>query len=165
MKRSFLILGGLLIVLFAAMPAQAFTAKTLIVTLNGNGDAQADMHYDLSFVEQAAILIHAANPAVSLQNALSENLGRQVTVVSADTSSADVIIPSFASVTQSGTTTTISTPAFSFANAQQEVQNEWYAFLISPNFAPQTTTIVFPDGYEATYNNQMSIPSVSHTIQ
>ena len=44
------------------MPAQAFTAKTLTITLNGNGDAQADMQYDLSFVEQAAIFFHAADP-------------------------------------------------------------------------------------------------------
>lgn len=165
MKRSYLILGGLLIVLLAVMPAQAFTAKTLTVTLNGNGDAQADMQYDLSFMEQAAIFFHAANPSAALQSALSENLGRQVTVNSADMSSADVTIPSFASVTQSGNTTTMTTPDFSFANAQQEVKNEWYGFLISANFAPETTTIIFPDGYQTTFNNQISIPSVSHTIQ
>ena len=165
MKRSYLILGGLLIVLLAVMPAQAFTAKTLTVTLNGNGDAQADMQYDLSFMEQAAIFFHAANPSAALQSALSENLGRQVTVNSADMSSADVTIPSFASVTQSGGTTTMTTPDFSFANAQQEVKNEWYGFLISANFAPETTTIIFPDGYQTTFNNQISIPSVSHTIQ
>ena len=165
MKRSYLILGGLLIVLLAVMPAQAFTAKTLTVTLNGNGDAQADMQYDLSFMEQAAIFFHAANPSAALQSALSENLGRQVTVNSADMSSADVTIPSFASVTPSGNTTTMTTPDFSFANAQQEVKNEWYGFLISANFAPETTTIIFPDGYQTTFNNQISIPSVSHTIQ
>ena len=80
------------------MPAQAFTAKTLTITLNGNGDAQADMQYDLSFVEQAAIFFHAADPSASSQNALQNNLNRRVTVVSADMSSADVIIPSFATV-------------------------------------------------------------------
>ncbi|HVP96352.1 hypothetical protein [Methanoregula sp.] len=164
MKRSYLILGGILIVLLAVMPAQAFTAKTLTVTLNGNGDAQADMQYDLSFVEQAAIFLHAANPSATLQNALSENLGRPVTVVSADMSSADVIIPSFASVVQSGGSTIMTTPAFSFANAQQEVRNEWYGSLISANFAPQTTTITFPDGYQAGFNNQISIPSLTHTL-
>ena len=43
MKFSYLLIGCILIVFLAVMPAQAFTAKTLTVTLNGNGDAQADM--------------------------------------------------------------------------------------------------------------------------
>ncbi|ABS55327.1 conserved hypothetical protein [Methanoregula boonei 6A8] len=166
MKRSYLIIGAILIVLLAVMPAQAFTAKTLTITLSGNGDAQADMQYDLSFMEQAAIFLHAANPSATLQSALSANLGRQVTVNSADMSSANVLISSFATVTsQGGNSTTLTTPSFSFANAQNEVKNEWYGSLISADFAPQTTTITFPDGYQATYYNQISIPSVSHTIQ
>lgn len=164
MKSSLLILGCLLIVLLAVMPVQAFTAKTLTITLNNNGDAEAVMQYDLSFIEQAAIYVHVTNPGTDLQNALQGNLNRPVTVVSADTSSADVIISSFASTAQSGKATTITTPSFSFANAQKDIQNQWYASLISGNFAPQTTTIVFPDGYQATYYNQIDIPSVSHAI-
>jgi hypothetical protein len=164
MKLSYLLIGCILVVLLAVMPAQAFTAKTLTITLNGNGDAQADMQYDLSFVEQAAIFFHAANPSAELQNALQDNLNRPVTVVSADMSSAEVIIPSFATVVQSGGATTITTPAFSFANAQQAVRNEWYGSLISADFAPQTTTITFPDGYQASFDDQISIPAVSHTI-
>jgi len=164
MKRSYLILGGILIVLLVVMPAQAFTAKTLTVTINGNGDARADMQYDLSFMEQAAIFLHAANPSATLQSALSENLGRPVTVVSADMSSADVIIPSFAGVTQAGGRTTMTTPAFSFANAQQEVRSEWYGSLIPADFAPRATTITFPDGYQASFNSQISIPAVTHTL-
>ncbi len=164
MKPSYLILGCILIVLIAVMPAQAFTAKTLTITLNSNGDAEAVMQYDLSFVEQAAIFVHATNPGADLQNALEANLNRPVTVVRADTSSADVIISSFATVTPSGNATTVTTPSFSFANAQQDIQNQWYASLISADFAPQTTTITFPDGYQATYYNQISIPPVTHTF-
>ncbi len=119
---------------------------------------------DLSFVEQAAIFVHATNPGADLQNALEANLNRPVTVVRADTSSADVIISSFATVTPSGNATTVTTPSFSFANAQQDIQNQWYASLISADFAPQTTTITFPDGYQATYYNQISIPPVTHTF-
>ncbi|MFZ1127961.1 hypothetical protein [Methanoregula sp.] len=164
MKLSYLLIGCILIVFLAVMPAQAFTAKTLTVTLNGNGDAQADMQYDLTFVEQAAIFFHAANPASLLQTALQENLNRPVTVVSAGTSSADVIIPSFATVVQSGGATTMNTPAFSFADAQNGLKGQWYASLITADFAPQTTTITFPDGYQATFNDQISIPSISHTL-
>jgi len=164
MKLSYLLLGGLCILFLAVMPAQAFTAKTLTVTLNGNGDAQADMQYDLTFAEQAAIFFHVASPASELQNALQENLNEPVTVVRADDSSADVIISSFAMVTQSNGVTTMTTPAFSFAHAEQVMKQYWFAPLISPDLAPQVTTITFPDGYQATFNDQISIPSVSHTV-
>ena len=164
MKFSYLLLGSLCILFFAVMPAQAFTAKTLTITLNGNGDAQVDMQYDLTFVEQAAIFFHVANPASELQNALQENLNEPVTVVRADNSSAEVIISSFAQVTQSGGITTMATPAFSFAHAEEVMKRSWFAPLISPDLTPQVTTITFPDGYQATFNDLISIPSVSHTV-
>ena len=164
MKLSYLLVGGLLIALLAVMPAQAFTAKTLTITLSPNGDAQANMQYDLSFMEQAAIFLHAANPSTTLQNGLQDNLNRPVSVVNADMSSAEVDISSFASISQTGGAETLTTPAFSFANAQKAIQNQWYASLISANFAPQTTIITFPDGYQATFYNQIDIPSVSHTL-
>jgi hypothetical protein len=58
----------------------------------------------------------------------------------------------------------MTTPALSFAQAQQIMQQYWFASLISPDLTPQVTTITFPDGYQATYNNQISLPSVSHTL-
>lgn len=162
MKYRYLLIACLCVVFLAVMPAQAFTAKTLTITLDENGNAQADMQYDLSFAEQAAIFLHAADPAATLQSALQENLNRPVTVQKADMSSADVTIGSFASLSTSDGTTTMTTPAFSFAAAQKAVQNEWYAPLISADFAPQVTTITFPDGYTSTHYNQIDIPSVSH---
>jgi hypothetical protein len=164
MKKIYLLIGFLCLFAFAVMPAQAFTAKTLYITLNGNGDAQMDMQYDLSFAEQVAIFVHAVNPMSELQNVLQENFNGPITVVRADTSSAEVDIPSFATVTQSGGATTMTTPALSFAQAQQIMQQYWFASLISPDLTPQVTTITFPDGYQATYNNQISLPSVSHTL-
>ena len=164
MKFSYLLLGSLCILFFAVMPAQAFTAKTLTITLNGNGDAQVDMQYDLTFVEQAAIFFHVANPASELQNALQENLNEPVTVVRADSSSAEVIISSFAQVTQSAGIATMTTPAFSFSRAEEVMKQYWFAPLISPDLTPQMTTITFPDGYQSTFNDLISIPSVSHTV-
>jgi len=164
MKFRYLALGVLCVVCLAVMPAQAFTAKTLTITLDQNGNAQADMQYDLSLAEQAAIFFHAADPAKLLQNALQENLNRPVMVQKADLSSADVSIGSFATVTTNAGTTTMTTPSFSFAAAQNAVKNQWYAPLISADFAPQTTIITFPDGYQSTYSSQISIPSVTHQI-
>lgn len=163
-RPGYILIGCIGILLLAVMPVQAFTAQDLTITLDANGNAHADMQYELSLAEQAAVFFHAADPATTLQNALQDNLGRQVTVVKADASSAEVIIPSFAAVVSNSTKTTVTTPAFSFENAQAAVRNQWYASLISADFAPDTTVITFPDGYTSTYYSRISIPSVTHTL-
>jgi len=165
MKPRYLIAVCLLwVCVCAVIPVNAFTADTLSITINSNGDATAVMNYELTFAEQAAIFFHAADPATQLQNAISSNFGGQATVVHADMSSAEVLVPSFASVTTSGQQTTITTPSFSFERAQQVMQQYWYASLISPHLAPQVTTITFPDGHQVTYYNQISFPSVTYQM-
>ena len=164
MKSTYLLIGCICLLAWAVMPAQAFTAKALTINLDANGNAQVDFQYDLSFAEQAAVFVNIANPSAELKTALENNLNRQVTVVKADSSSADVIIPSFATISLSNGTETMTTPAFSFANAQAAIRQYWWAGLISVDMSPDVTTITFPDGYQATYNDQISFPSVSHQI-
>jgi len=163
MKASYLLLGCLFcIAIVVTVPVQAFTAKTLSITLDGNGNAQMDMQYALTLPEQAAILFHVADPAAELQTVLSENFAQPITVVTADSSSAEVIVPSFATVAKSDEGMTITTPSLSFARAQEILDRYWFSSLISPSLAPQVTTITFPDGFQATYTDEISIPSVSH---
>jgi hypothetical protein len=164
MKSIYLLIGCICLLAFAVMPAQAFTSKALTINIDANGNAQVDFQYGLSFTEQAAVLFNVANPSKELKSALENNLNREVTVVKADSSSAEVIIPSFAAISQSNGTETMTTPAFSFANAQKAIQQYWWASLISVDMSPDVMTITFPDGYQATYNNQISFPSVSHQI-
>ncbi len=122
MKSTYLLIGCICLLAWAVMPAQAFTAKALTINLDANGNAQVDFQYDLSFAEQAAVFVNIANPSAELKTALENNLNRQVTVVKADSSSADVIIPSFATISLSNGTETMTTPAFSFANAQAAIR-------------------------------------------
>ena len=164
MKSTYILIGCICLLAMAVMPAQALTAKALTINVDTGGNAQIDFTYDLTFAEQAAIFFNVANPSDQLRNALENNLNKQVTVVKADSFSADVIIPSFATVSQSNGTETVTTPAFSFANAQNQIQQSWWAGINSINLAPQVTTITFPDGYQAIYDNQISIPSVTHQI-
>ena len=164
MKTTYLVIGCLCLLALAIMPAQALTAKTLSINIDQSGNAQVDFQYSLSFTEQAAVFFNVANPAQELQSALENNLNREVTVVKADSSSADVIVPSFAAVSQDNGTETITTPAFSFANAQNDIRQYWWASLISVDMSPDVTTITFPDDYQATYYSQISFPSVSHQI-
>jgi len=164
MKSVYLLIGCVCILAFAVMPAQAMTAKSLTINLDANGAAHVDFQYELTFAEQAAVFINIANPGEELKKALENNSGKEVTVVKADSSSAEVIIPSFAEIRQSNGIKTMITPGFSFANAENVLKQYWFAALISPDLSPDVTIITFPDGYQTTYNNQISVPSVSHTV-
>ena len=118
----------------------------------------------LSFTEQIAVFANIANPASELKTALEDNLNRQVTVVNADSSSADVIIPSFATINQANGKETMTSPAFSFGNVQNVIKQYWWSPLVSVNMSPEVTTITFPDGYQTIYYNQINFPSVSHQV-
>ena len=58
----------------------------------------------------------------------------------------------------------MTTPSQSFERAEKVLKNCWFAPLISPDLSPTVTTITFPNGYREQYYDQISIPSVSHTI-
>jgi len=164
MKNHYLILGCLCLLAFAVLPAQAFTMKTLTITLDQQGDAHIDMQYDLSLLEQTAVFFRIADPAAELKSALDGYSKEPVTVTRTTSSSAAIIIPSFASVTSRDGETWMETPPVSFERAQQALNKYWFALLISPDFSPHVTTIIFPDGYRASYDELVSIPPVSHRI-
>jgi hypothetical protein len=163
MKKFILLLAALGIMALAIMPAQAFTMQALTITVAQNGDAQIDMQYDLSFLEQTAVFFKIADPAAELKSAF-ESGGETVTVTSATSSSSSITVPSFADVAKTGSGKTIVTPSLSFEKAEKVLNSYWFAPLISPDFSPAVTTVVFPDGYKAVYYNVISIPSVSHKI-
>ena len=165
MKKVHVFFLSLCILALAAMPVQAFTAKSLTVTLEPDGDAELAMQYDLSFIEQSAVFFKFADPALELKNAFDSHSSEPVTVSEATSSSAVVHIPSFAEITTSGKKTTMITPALSFARAQQVMDEYWFAPLVSPDFSPGVTTVVFPDGYKTVYYEALTLPSVSHTLK
>ena len=164
MKRINIVIGCFCILAFCIMPAQAFTMKTLTITVAHNGDAEMDMQYDLSLFEQSAVFFRIADPATELKSAFESQSKGPVTVTKATSSSAGVMIPSFASLTIRNGKTGVQTPAVSFERAQKVLNTYWFAPLISPDFSPTTTTIIFPDGYRETWHDHISIPSVTHQI-
>jgi hypothetical protein len=44
------------------------------------------------------------------------------------------------------------------------VNQYWFAPLVSPDFSPVVTMIVFPDGYREKFYNVISIPSVTRRV-
>lgn len=164
MRKLYLVIGCLCVFAFAVMPAEAFTAKDLTITLSQNGDARVTMNYELSWPEQVAVFFRLADPAGELEAGLENELDKPVTVLQVSSSSADVVIPAFAYVSQSGDSTALVTPSFSFTHVQEAVNRYWFAKFISPNFTPQVTTIIFPDGFQETYYNKETIPTIAHRL-
>ncbi|HII97702.1 MAG TPA: hypothetical protein HA272_00195, partial [Methanoregula sp.] len=87
MNHTSLILLCLTICACAVMPAQAFASKSLTITLDENGDAEIDMQYELTLVEQSAVFLRITDPAEELKKAFDSNSGQPVTVTKATSSS------------------------------------------------------------------------------
>lgn len=149
----------------AILPAEAFTANSLTITLSPDGDADLNMQYDLSFIEQSAVFFKIADPAAELKNAFDSHSSEPVTVSEATSSSAVVHIPGFADVNTKTDRVTMVTPSLSFARAQQVMDEYWFAPLISPDFSPGITTVIFPDGHKARYYDELTLPSLSHMLK
>ncbi|MCK9579402.1 MAG: hypothetical protein M0Q92_03005 [Methanoregula sp.] len=164
MKQTPLILLCLVLCICAVMPAQAFVAKSLTITLAPNGDAEIDMQYELTFVEQTAVFLRIADPAEELKSAFDSNSDKPVTVTKATSSSATVLVPSFATIYEGNGKNTIVTPTVSFEKAQAVMNNYWFAPLVNPDFSPAVTTVIFPDGFRSTFDNVLSIPPISRPV-
>jgi len=164
MKKIFILIAGLCLLVFATMPVQAFTVRSLDMTLEPDGDAHVDIDYDLTLFEEGAIFFRISDPAAELKKAFDANSNHPVIVTQATGSSARILIPSFATVTTDGNTVTMLSPSVSFERAQNVLDQYWFAPLISPDFSPDVTTIIFPDNYRRSFNNLLVIPSVSHQL-
>jgi len=164
MKKICILIGGLCLLACAVLPVQAFTVTSLTMTLAPDGDAHVDIHYDLTLFEEGAVFFRITDPAAELKKAFDSNSKHPVTVSQATGSSAKILIPSFASITTDGDTTTMATPSLSFEKAQRVLDQYWFAPLISPDFSPDVTTIIFPDNYSTRFYNILVIPSVPHQL-
>jgi len=164
MKKIIILVTGLMLMAMAVMPAQAFTLNSVTITLEKNGDAHIGMQYDLSLLEQSAVFLRIADPAAELQSAFASGSPDPVTVKSATSSAAQIDVPLFATVTTTGGKTVMTSPAVSFERARDVLNSYWFASLISPDFSPSLTTIVFPDGHKEYFYDQISVPSVTHQI-
>jgi len=154
-----------IITIMLILPVQAFTADSLDVSVQDNGDADIRFGYTLNWIEHIAVYLRIADPAHELSNAFENNLHVPVRVEGVDSDSIRVMASKFATktVNKEGRTT-MSTPALSFREAEKVLQQYWFAPLISPDFSPAITTITYPDGYQEKFYNISTIPETTHTI-
>ena len=164
MKNPVYSVGIVFLILIAVVcPAQAFTAKTLDITVQDNNDAIITFTYELSWFENAAVFSRIADPGTELAKALKNQFNRNVDIVSVSGNQAQIRIPEFAIVKEKEGIISTVTPSLSFKNAEKTLKKYWFAPLISPDFSPEVTRVSFPDGYYVEYYNLDTIPSIRHT--
>jgi hypothetical protein len=165
MKRNRIIGISLPVIgLFILCPVQAFTAKSLVIDVNNTGDAVITFDYQLSWIENVAVFVRIADPGTELKKAFESNFHAPVAVMEAGSGRSQLYVKGFASETLRDGNVTLTTPALDFREAEQVLDQYWFAPLINPDFSPAVTRIVFPDGYEQVFNDQDQISRVSHTL-
>jgi hypothetical protein len=152
------------ILMLSCGPVQAFTAEELDISVSDNGDADISFSYSLSWLENFAVFLRITDPAAELRSALESNVNKPVQVISVENNLARIIVNNFASVKTDDGQKIYTTPSMSFSEAEATLNSYWFAPLISPDFSPSQTVIIFPDGYRQTFYNELTIPSVSHTV-
>lgn len=163
MRYSVIVIAGLFILACLVMPVQAFTLKSLDISVAPGGAATINAQYELSFLEQTAVYFQLADPSRELQSAFNSKSSSPTTVESVSSTSARISVPSYADVKTTGEGTTYTTPSLSFERARVALDGYWFAPLVTLDFSNDVITITFPDGYAQQFTGQVSIPSVSHS--
>ena len=165
MIRHTVLVGSLLVIALVLLcPVQAFTARSLVIEVKDNSDATITFDYELTWVESIGAFFQIANPGNELKKALESNFHKPVQVTEADAGRSQFYVQGFASEVAHNGDVTLTTPALSFREAEKVLKQYWFAPFINPDFSPDVTRVVFPDGYEQTFNNQDQIPGVSHSL-
>ena len=164
MKRTGIILILALTALLLIGPVQAFRAKSLDIQVTESGDAVITFDYTLSWVEHAAVFTRIADPGTELKKALESNFHKPIQVTETDAGRSQFYVQGFATRRVNNNVTTMKTPALSFVGAEAVLNQYWFAPLISPDFSPDVTRVVFPDQHTETFYNQDQIPALSHIL-
>ena len=160
--RIHLLLIATALVALAAVPAGAFEAKTLDVTINPSGAAEVVMTYDLNWIERIGVYAAVAAPGRALEQALGALAGRKVRVSEAGPDGAAFVVPKFAKITHGRDGTAYATPAVDFTAFGRVLDRYWFRPLVSPDFSPDSITLTFPDGYQERFDGLTGLPAVTH---
>jgi hypothetical protein len=152
------------ILMLTVSSVQALTADELDITISENGDADISFSYSLSWIENFAVFLRITDPAAELKSALESNFNKPVQVLSVGNNNAHIIVNNFASVKTNNGQKIYRTPVLSFSEAEATLNSYWFAPLISPDFSPSQTVVIFPDGYRQVFYNELTVPSVTHAV-
>jgi hypothetical protein len=147
---------------FTVIPAQAFTANSLDIIVDENGDAIATFSFTLQgFVENAI-------PQSVLEEKLIGGLATSSdppVLKSMDKSRAVLLMKKFADISDVPTGTNYLTATMDFKKAEIALENSGLSSVVSADFSPEKITLTFPDSYKKEYSNVDVLPAVSHIIE
>jgi len=162
MNDIFLCCLILVLCLFStAVPAHAFTADSLDITVNKNGDAIATFRYTLEGVIENSI------PQSVLEGELIKGLAtgpEPPELLSMDRSSAVLLMKQFADTSDVPTGTEYRTESMDFTKAEAALKSSALSGVVSADFSPASVILTFPDSYERQFSNVDVLPSVTHTV-
>ena len=160
-----IILCGLLLAccsFFTVIPAHAFTANSLDITVSENGDAIATFRFTLEgFIENAI-------PQSMLEEELTKGLTTSSdppVLQSMDRSSAVLLMKKFADTSDVPTGKEYRTATMDFKKAEIALQNSGLGDAVTADFSPATISLTFPDAYKRQFSNVDVLPAVFHTVE
>lgn len=160
-----IIFCGLLLVccsFFTVIPAHAFTANSLDITVSENGDAIATFRFTLEgFIENAI-------PQSMLEEELTKGLTTSSdppVLQSMDRSSAVLLMKKFADISDVPTGKEYRTATMDFKKAEIALQNSGLGDAVTADFSPATVSLTFPDAYKRQFSNVDVLPAVFHTVE
>jgi len=151
----------LALMVVCSSPVFAFTAKSLDITIEKNGDATAVFQYALEGVIENAI------PLSLLEDELKKGLSTSSEpplVIAFDRSEATLLLRKFAQVSDTDTGTEYMTASMDFTKAEIALKNSALNYVISADFSPQRSNVTFPDGYFREFSDVSTLPSLTHTV-
>jgi len=150
-----------LCIFFTVIPVHAFTADSLDIIVDKNGDAVATFHFTLEGIVENAI------PQSVLEEELKKGLTTSTEppeLKSMDRSSAVLIMKKFADISDVATGTEYRTASMDFTKAEAGLQNSALSRVVSADFSPEKILMTFPDSYQREFSNADILPSVSHIV-
>ena len=146
---------------FFCIPAHAFTANSLDITVDQNGDALATFRFTLEgFLENSI-------PQSMLEEELKKGLTTSTEppeLKSMDKSSAVLLMKKFADISDVVSGTEYRTATMDFKKAETALQNSAIGGAVSADFSPERITLTFPDSYRREFFNVDVLPAVFHTV-
>ena len=146
---------------FIVIPVHAFTANSLDITVNKNGDAVATFRFTLDGIIENSI------PQSVLEDQLKKGLTTSAEppeLLSMDRSSAVLLMKKFADTSDVPTGTEYRTATMDFKKAEIALQNSAISSAVSADFSPDTVSLTFPDSYKREFSNVDVLPAVFHTV-
>ena len=147
---------------FVSMPAHAFTANSLDITVDRSGDAIATFRFTLEGIIENSI------PQSMLEEELKKGLttsSEPPELISMDRSSAVLLMKKFADTSDVPTGTDYRTAMMDFKRAEIALQNSALSGAVSADFSPATIVLTFPDSYRREFTNVDVLPAVFHTVE